>query len=138
MTIPWMTEKPATVHKGVVYLEGSFQFNGSSAPTNVVGAFIDSVAHTSTGVWTITLKEEFRSWQGILSRVGSLEFDSSSLSVFHWGPAAASAGTLVVRVQTESTDTLALADVAAGSNDGNWFHFLLALKYSTVPDGSGV
>lgn len=136
MTVAWIREPVEHFHKGVHLIEGSFRFNGASNPTTVRGSAIDSVAHTSTGVWTITLKEEFRNWKGMW-RTGGLELDASGLSVWHWGAADESAGTLIVRVQTEATGTLALADVASGSNDGNWFHFVLAVKYSTAVDGSG-
>jgi hypothetical protein len=43
----------------------------------------------------------------------------------------------VVRVQTESAGTLALADIAPGSNDGNWCNVELTVKYSKAIDGSG-
>jgi hypothetical protein len=138
MTIAWIRNKLETFHKDSYLVEGRFRFNGSSAPTTFYGAAIQGVAHTTTGVWTITLKPEFRNWRGLISRVGGLELDASALTVWHWGPASAANGTLVVRTQTEGAGTLALANVAAGSNDGNWFHFACLLKYGVSPDGSGL
>jgi hypothetical protein len=138
MTIAWIKEPLQHFHKDTYLVDGRFRFNGSSAPTSVVGAAVQSVAHTATGVWTVTLKPQFRNWRGVLSRQVSLELDASALTVLHMGPAVAAAGTFVVRAQTEAAGTLALANVASGSNAGNWCHFSLLLKYGTSKDGSGV
>lgn len=123
-------------HKDNVVLAGGFQFNGASAPTTTTGRWISSVAHTSTGVWTVTMGTEYWNWQKKIAMTATLELDASALSFVTLGAATASAGTLVVRAYTESASTLALADIAAGSNDGNWCHLALVLKYTTAVDGS--
>lgn len=125
-------------HIGVVRLHGRFRFNGASAPTSVIGNWVSSVAHTATGVWTVTLAQRFRKWRGPLSAHVSLELDAAALTFLQLGALDEAAGTVIVRAFTESAGTLAAADIAAGSNDGNWCHLTLVLKYSTTGDGSGI
>ena len=63
MTLSLLTTEDKQLHLGVYRVEGSFQFNGSSDPTTVIGRGIASVAHTSTGVWTVTLDSELQKAQ---------------------------------------------------------------------------
>lgn len=126
------------LHHGIIDVEGSFQFNGSSNPTNVIGRGLSSVAHTSTGVWTVTLDSELQNAEGLVAMGVSLEADASMLSNLELGAFSASAGTVIVRAYTEASDTTALADIAAGSNRGNWCHLRLVLKFSDIEDGSGL
>jgi hypothetical protein len=134
MTIAWIKEPLLHFHKDAHLLSGRFRFNTASNPTSVVGSAIESVAHTATGVWTVTLKPEFRGWRGVLSAHCTLELDASANAVAHLGPMVASAGTIVVRSLTAGT----LANIAAGSNAGNWCHLSLLFKYGISRDGSGI
>lgn len=138
MTLAFDHRQPKVSHIGEVHLEGSFKFNGASAPTTIRANWIDSIAHTATGKWTITMKEQYRGWQGLLSGQATLQINADGdLSFAQLGDFDASNGTLVVRVFTEASGTLAAADVAAGSGNGNWGHVSLKLKESTAVDGSG-
>ena len=126
-----------TLNQGALELNGRFRFNGASDPTSFVGGWISSVAHTGTGIWTITMKAPFIKNIGVFSRHVSLELDASANSTVSFGPISLSAGTIVVRVYTDA-GTSALADIAAGSNAGNWCHLTLILKKSKQRDGSGL
>lgn len=127
-----------TPHGNEVELMGRFRFNGASAPTSKIGNWIASIAHTATGVWTVTMKDPYKKVYGAYSRQVSLEMDASALNVISMGAYDATLGTFIVRVYTEAAGTLALADVAAGSNAGNWCHMRLSLKASNIPDNSGL
>jgi hypothetical protein len=127
-----------TPHGSEVELTGRFRFNGSSDPTSKIGNWISSVAHTSTGVWTVTMKDPYKKLYGAYARNVSLEMDASALNVINMGAYDEALGTFIIRVYTESAGTLALADIAAGSNDGNWCHMRLSIKASNRPDNSGL
>ncbi len=75
---------------------------------------------------------------GNYARVVGLELDASALSFATMGAYNPTTGTIIVRVYTEGAGTLALADVAAGSNNGNWCHILLDNKFRKNADGSGL
>lgn len=138
MSLAFDHRQPKVSHIGEVHLEGSFQFDGSTDPSVIRANWIESISHDATGVWTITMKEQFRGWQGLLSGQVTLQIDANGdLSFAQLGGFNASNGTLVVRVFTEGSGTLAAADVAAGSGPGNWCHVSLKLKESTAVDGSG-
>ena len=123
-------------HKGEIRLSGSFRPNGSSAPTVWYGNWISSIAHTDTGVWTITMKEKFRGWQGAFAMLVSARFATLSLSIVQFGAVDLDAGTIVIDVATEGAGTLAAADIA--SNAANWIDIELVLKYDKSQDGSGL
>ena len=125
-----------TPHKGEVILAGYFYPNGSSTPATVRGSWIDSVAHTATGVWTITMKEKFRGWIGLLGAQVSLSMNALGLSIIQFGAMDLSAGTIIIRAATESGGTLAAADIAANAN--NIIFVTLNLKYSKAEDASGL
>lgn len=127
-----------TSHGGNVMLVGRWRFNGASAPTSIKANWITSVARTSTGVWTLTINTAYRSWVANSVVIASLELDAAGLSFISTGAYSTSAGTLVVRAYTESAGTLAAADIAAGSNNGNWCHMIVINKEETITDGSGL
>lgn len=119
---------------GLVMLVGRFRFNGASAPTTIKANWITSIAHTSTGIWTITVSTAYRTWVANACRQVSLELDTGNDTQLHFGPYDVSAGTLVVRATTGG----AYDSVAAGSNAGNWCQLLLFNKEAPIVDGSGL
>lgn len=123
-------------HKGEIVLTGIFWTNAGSAPTSVVGSWISSVAHTATGVWTITMKEKYRGWIGLLGCDVSLSMNALGLSIVQFGAMDLDAGTIIIRAATESGGTLAAADIAANAN--NFISVTLRLKYSGAEDASGL
>lgn len=125
-----------TPHKGEIVLAGIFWTNADSNPATVVGSWISSVAHTATGVWTITMKEKFRGWVGLLGCDVSLSMNALGLSIVQFGAMDLDAGTVIIRAATESGGTLAAADIAANAN--NFISVTLRLKYSNADDGSGL
>ncbi len=126
------------LHTGIHRIEGRFQFNTASAPTNLIGRGIASVAHTGTGIWTVTLDSSYQSAVGLVCATSSLELDANSdESVIQQGAYTVATATLVIRVFTGAA-TLAAADLAPGSNNGNWCHLNIVLKLSDSEDGSGL
>lgn len=123
-------------HKGELRFAGSFRPNGSSTPTIWYGNWISSIAHTATGVWTITMKEKYRGLQGILAAIVSARFNALSLTVIQLGAIDLDAGTIIIRAATESGGTLAAADIASNAN--NWIDLDISLQYTKTPDGSGI
>lgn len=127
-----------TTHKGELKLSGSFIPNSASTPASsgIRGNWISSVAHTSTGVWTITMKAGYRGLRGILGALCSLQLNASALSFVQLGAIDLNAGTIVVRAYTESAGSFALADIASDAN--NRISVELTCKWLPVADGSGV
>lgn len=134
MTLSLLTTEDKQLHTGIYRVEGKFRFNTASDPTSIIGRGISSVSHDSTGVWTVTLDSELQNAQGVVHMQATLELDAAADSHVQVGAFTEAAGTLVVRVHTGGS----LADVAAGSNDGNWCHLSIALKFSEAEDGSGL
>ncbi len=127
-----------TTHKSIVELEGHFRPNTSSACTSaqIVANWILSVAHTATGVYTVTMKTSYRNLQGVLAATGSLRIAGTALSWGRLGAIDLAAGTIVCYTFTEASDTTALADITAAS--GSCFDIRLALQYAPIVDGSGI
>ncbi len=123
-----------TPHKGTIDLEGSFATNGASAPAaaGIYGNWISSVAHSATGVWTITLKEKFRSMQGMFAGHVTPQGASAAAYAGSLGAQDLSAGTCQVCNATAG----ALADIAAAT--GNRINVTLTMKYERVVDGGGL
>lgn len=123
------------VHKNEVILTGGFYPNGSSTPATVVGAWISSVAHTATGVWTITIAERYRAY-ALVSAIVSLRMNALGLSIIQFGAIDVSSGSVIVRVATEGAGTLVAADIAANAN--NFIDVMLVVKTNNTPDGTGL
>lgn len=142
MTLSILRCTDEQLHLGTVRVEGSFRFDTTTDPSDtagyVLGRGISNVAHTSTGVWTVTLDDELLNSQGLICAQVTLELDASALTNLELGAFDAAAGTQIVRAYTEAAGTTALADIAAGSNRGNWCHLTWVLKFSTAQDGSGL
>lgn len=129
-------------HKFETLLHGSFQFNGASAPTNIVGNWIDSVAHTSTGVWTLTMKEGFWNWATLLDRHVSLELDASAGYTLSFGAIDKTAGTIIVRALDSSgiqaaSKNVGFADLT-DSDGAQTFAFAAALPADAVVLGGAL
>jgi len=127
-----------TTHKGEIRLSGSFIPNtaGTPAAAGIRGNWIASVAHTNTGIWTITIKAGYRGLRGLISAHCSLQLASAALSFVQLGAIDLAAGTVVVCNFTEGAGTLALADIAANAN--NRICVELVCKWLPVKDGSGI
>lgn len=119
-------------HKGEIVLTGIFWTNADSNPASVIGSWISSVAHTDTGVWTITMKEKFRGWVGLLGAHVSLSMNAYADSNIQLGAMDLDAGTVIVRNGTGGV----AADIAANAN--NFISVTLHLKYSKAEDASGL
>jgi len=124
-----------TPHKSNILLSGAFAPNGSSATdaANIRGNWISSVAHTATGIYTVTMRTDFINLK-LVSVLASLRMDTAALSVARPGAIDMAAGTIVIYTFTEGGGTLALADIAADS--GSWVDIALTVQYSPVTDGS--
>jgi len=119
-------------HKGEIILSGHFYPDTAANPSTVRGSWISSVAHTATGVWTITMKEKFRGWIGVLGAHVSLQLNAYADSNIQFGAMDLDNGTIIVRAGTAGV----AADIAANAN--NIVFVTLHLKYSGAEDGSGL
>jgi hypothetical protein len=138
MTYEFQRQTLETTHKSIVEFSGGFLPNGSSAcsASHIRANWILSVAHTATGVYTVTMKSEYRNLQGVLSAVGSLRIAGTALSWGRIGAIDLSAGTIVCYTFTEASDTTALADITQDA--GSSFDIILQLQYAPIVDGSGI
>lgn len=122
-----------TSQPACVALQGGFAFNAALAPTGIFGNWIQSIAHTGTGIWTVTLKPDFRGLS-LIARLVSMSLAASADSNIHTGPYDRVAGTLVVRVLTAG----ALADVAAATDNYCFLELVVASDAGLVSDGGGI
>ncbi len=108
----------------VVEIIGSFAPDTASAPTDLQGKGY-TVAHTSTGLFTLTLDKVYPS---CLSAVVSLQLATGADRYVQVGTIDLSAKTVQIRVWDVSG--AAVADIAANAN--NRVNFRLAFKNSGV------
>jgi hypothetical protein len=125
----FMRQTLETSNKAEVRVNGGFSPNGSSDPTAFFGRCISSVAHTSTGVWTVTLKNEFKG-MSLYGKYLSVQLAASADVAAHFGAYDRDAGTLVIRNLTGGS----LADIAAATD--NYIFFELVARYDDVKDGT--
>ncbi len=118
-------------HKPEVRLAGGFRTNAGASPTTAMlyGNFIESVARTGAGTYTVTLKPEWRNRRAVSMRA-DIQLAAGGDSKAQLGAYVASAGTLVVRTIT----TAAAADIAADPDNKVWFE--LVLLNNDAPVGS--
>ncbi len=118
--------------KDPVRLTGRFEFNGASAITaaQITAVWIESIAHTATGVWTVTVKPAFRA-QAMLAMQATLELAAAGDSQVNLRPYNVALGTFIIDVQTGAATPADLATT-------NFCSLGLDAKYSGAPDGSGV
>lgn len=129
--------KIQTPHVNNILHAGCWRPNGSSATAaaNIHANWILSVAHTDTGIYTVTIKTDFR-YQKLVYVSATLRMGTSTLSRAQVGAVDLDAGTIVVNTETESGGTHAAADIASDSS--NWVDMLLVTQYGPVVDGSNV
>lgn len=116
-------------HKSEVRLAGGFATNGGSSPTTIYGNWIQSVARTGAGAYTITIKPAFR-YLKVHGKSASLQLAAAGDSKVVLGPYVHSAGTQVVTTIT----TASAADIAANADNIVWIE--LVCSYTTLADGS--
>ena len=122
-------------NNGLVEHFGSFRPNAASAPT-VVKGIAASVAHTATGVWTVTLPAWMKGTAfSVVGLFVAARFSALSGWVVEGGAIDLSAGTIIIRAGTWAGTTIAATDIA--SDAANWIDFRLVLKATKLPDGSG-
>jgi hypothetical protein len=113
-----------TTDPQVVSVPCSFAPAGTGAPTSVKGAGILSVVWTSTGLFTITLKDK---WAALLACNATLQLAAAAARYIQLGTIdLAGAKTIQVRV-IDATGTV--QDVAANAN--NVIHLELILRNGT-------
>lgn len=116
-------------------IKGGFLFNGSSDPATTTGKGF-TVAHASTGVWTVTLDEAPQSYVDF-----SLTLNLPTGTLGHYeariGDKSVANGTFDIEVlfsaNTSTTHPVA-ADVAAATDTGIYFEVVVA-KGSQVGNG---
>jgi hypothetical protein len=111
---------------GVVAVQGSFAPNGGSAVSAASNKGKGwSVAHTSTGLFTITLEDVY---PAMLSATATLQLATAADQFVQIGAIDLSAKTVQIRVWDVSA--AAVADVAADAN--NRINFRLIFRNSSV------
>lgn len=145
--LEWISEALEVPNKGAVLLMLRFKFNSSSNPTVFTGAehLINGVTRDAAGIWTITLKEKFRNWQGVLNAQATAEIDADGTSYFlTLGPMNETNGTIEVRAHdagesgiNTASKTLAYTQLtdADGSQD---FNFASALPTGAIVLGGSI
>jgi hypothetical protein len=112
--------------RGVVELSGKFTVDGSGNVDVTTGQGF-SVAHTTTGVYTITFEDQF---QAFVAGIPSIQFYTTTTTNFDlkvdWGLYTAASRTLVIRVWDHSA--AALAD----PSDDDSIHFMVKMSYTSV------
>lgn len=111
-------DTPKTRGKGYVAISGSFAPNGSSAlvATSTYGAGF-SVAYTSTGLYTITFEDTYKT---LVSATATVQLASGDDKFLQFGAYNATAKTLTIRCWDISD--AAVADIAANANNRINFH----------------
>ena len=119
-------EKVRSLLVGRADISGSFAPNGSSAlaSSGVRGKGF-TVARTSTGLFTITLADQYAK---LVSATAGLQLATGDDKVLQFGTYVAASRTLELRVWDVSG--AAVADIAADAN--NRIHFDLVLSVSSV------
>jgi hypothetical protein len=126
-------------HLGEILLSGRFQPNGSGAISDIVGAWITSVARTAAGIYTITMATKFQDFAGYYSAHATLQTTTAQPTVsVGIGAISLSAGTVVVHTAIEDgvSGISAAGDVSATT--GTYINVFLSMKYGGSPDGSGL
>lgn len=118
-------DKPMTLGKGIVKIEGSFAPAGTSAPTAVKGKGF-SVSRSGVGTFVVLLEDAY---VDLNCATASLQLASADDKTVQFGAIdVVTAKTVVLRVYDISG--AAAADISA--DPANRVHFSLTLKNSTV------
>ena len=111
-----------SLNRGTAHIEGSFAVDGSGDPTTIKGTGF-SVAHTTTGVYTVTLSDKY---QALIAAHASLMLNSADDKYVQLGAWSTANSTLVIRVWDDSAG--ALADIASHANTR--IQFDICLQYA--------
>lgn len=120
----------------VLAIPGAFKFNNTSTPTVVQGNGF-TVARSTTGTHTITLDDSFVE---VISVVATVELDDSTTALGHPTVVRSSTSSNVITVEYVTDDgdgTGTIEDLAAGSNNGNWCHFVIFVRRTGVRSTAG-
>jgi hypothetical protein len=136
MSFDVLTTEIQSTHQAEKRLTGMFVVKGTSAPTSVYGNWIESIAHTATGVWTITIKSRYRSTFGLLGFNVSLLEATPLGSRVELKSYDLSAGTVVVCAWAEDAYGVAAASDLNTSTDK--ISVELVIQSTSIKDGSGL
>ena len=111
-----------SLKRGTSHVEGSFAVDSSGDPTTVKGVGF-SVAHTSTGLYTVTFSDKY---QALISAVVTLMSNAADDKFCQLGAWSTANSTLALRVWDVSG--AALTDIAEHANTR--IQFDVVLQYS--------
>lgn len=117
--------------KEFILYAGAFKFNNTATPTTVQGKGF-TIARSTAGTHTITLNANFNE---ILTVIPVLERDDATTAIYDINFKRSSTSSNVFTLQTYTDDgdgSGTVEDIAAGSNHGNWCHFLIVAKNTSV------
>lgn len=118
--------EPRALQRELILIEGSFAPNGSSA----IAASSRrgpgwSVARTSTGLFTVTLSDTYKSYVSLTASVQLAVFDVTYCQI-----GATSVANRTIQIRTITDDAVtgigALADIAAAGDNRVHFSFMLS------------
>ena len=114
--------------KELKLIDGSFCPNGTSAVNNALNTGIGfTVARTSTGLFTITLQDNYVSLHSVTA---SLQLETASDKIVQVGTTAVSTTAKTIQLRIWDISDAAVADVSYDAN--NRVNFQAVLKNSTV------
>ena len=114
--------------KELKLIDGSFCLNGTSAVNNTLNTGIGfTVARTSTGLFTITLQDNYVSLHSVTA---SLQLETASDKIVQVGTTAVSTTAKTIQLRIWDISDAAVADVSYDAN--NRVNFQAVLKNSTV------
>ena len=116
------------LYKELKLIDGSFCPNGTSAVNNALNTGIGfTVARTSTGLFTITLQDNYVSLHSVTA---SLQLATGSDKMAQIGETAVSTTAKTIQIRIWDISDAAVADVSYDAN--NRVNFQAVLKNSTV------
>ena len=125
------------MHVSPVLVDCTIQIGASGVVTSFTSSLVASVAHTSTGVYTITLQDPYSS---VLSISGSMQSPASGLSgiVAVEGQNAPNTNISSLTAPTIAVKTLSDADALADPASGSALTVLMLLSNSQTKVGTSI
>lgn len=117
--------------KGVKVLHGSFKCAGNQSPSVTQGTGF-SVSRATAGTYSLVLSEGYVE---IVTVLADAERDDATTAIFDVNVKRANGTSSTITIQTYTDDgdgTGTVEDIAAGSNNGNWVHFVVLAKNTKV------
>lgn len=117
--------------KGIKIIAGAFKGAANASPTTTQGEGF-TVAYSTTGTYTLTLADSYTEVLGVFT---SMELDAPASALYESCVERSSTSASAITIFTFQDDgdgTATLADLPAGSNNGNWVHFFALVRNTSA------